>query len=113
MAFDAVLADRLRNYLKGHTALPITEKKMFGGLAFLVDDKMCVNVSGDDLMCRFDPEMLAELEQRRGFKPMVMRGKVYKGYCYVSKEGFADSAKFAFWIDLCLKFNVRAKSSKR
>ncbi len=49
MAYDTLLADRLRNYLIGHTTLPVTEKKMFGGLAFMVDGKMCVNISGDDL----------------------------------------------------------------
>ncbi len=41
-----------------------------------------------------------------------MRGKVYKGYCYVSAEGFANKEGFAYWVELCLKFNTQAKSSK-
>jgi TfoX/Sxy family transcriptional regulator of competence genes len=55
MAYSTKLADRVREYLFRLPDLQIEEKKMFGGLAFLVNGKMCVNISGENLMCRFDP----------------------------------------------------------
>lgn len=55
MAFNIILASRIREYLTQATSLAIEEKKMFGGLAFFVYGKMCVNVSDQNMMCRFDP----------------------------------------------------------
>lgn len=55
MAYDLNLANKVREYLAEATALEVEEKNMFGGIAFLVDGKMCVNVSGEQLMCRIDP----------------------------------------------------------
>jgi hypothetical protein len=47
---------------------------MFSGLAFLVNEKTCVNVGGENLMCRYDPELDDEVAERVGFQPMIMRG---------------------------------------
>jgi TfoX/Sxy family transcriptional regulator of competence genes len=113
MAFDTLLADRVREYLAIFAKLEIEEKKMFHGLAFLVNGKMCVNVSGQNLMCRFDPAQTEELAEKAGFLPMIMKGKELKGYCYVEPTGFRNKKDFEFWIHLCLDFNDRAKSSKK
>lgn len=113
MAFDINLADRVRNYLKDFPELNIEEKKMFGGLAFKVNGKMCINISKNNLMCRFDPELSMELSLKKGFQPMVMKGKNMKGYCYVEPEGFKNKNDFEYWINLCLEYNERAKSSKK
>lgn len=113
MAYNEQLAKRVRDYLKNRPGLNIEEKKMFGGLAFLINGKMCVNVSGDRLMCRFDPKLKDELSQRPGYETMIMRGREYKGYCYIHPEGFSKQSDFEFWINLCLEFNEHAKSSKR
>ncbi|MFD2033970.1 TfoX/Sxy family protein [Belliella marina] len=113
MAYDHQLADRVRTYLAQFPKLKIEEKKMFGGLAFMIDGKMCINVTDDNLMCRFDPQMTEELSTRPGFGPMIMKGIEYKGYCYVEPEGFRNQTDFEFWINLCLDFNSRAKSSKK
>lgn len=113
MAFHIELADRVRRHLARFPALNIQEKQMFGGLAFMIDDKMCINVSGENLMCRFDPALTAEVAERQGFLPMVMKGRHYKGYCYVEPGGFADEEDFEYWMKLCLDFNKKAKSSKR
>lgn len=86
---------------------------MFGGLVFLVNGKMCVNISGENLMCRFDPDRRDELSQRPGYQEMIMRGKVYKGYCYVHPEGYEHDSDFRFWLNLCLEYNDTAKSSKK
>ncbi len=112
MAYDMKLADRVREYLADNEARSVTEKRMFGGLAFMVNDKMCVNVSGDRLMCRFAPERMEELSLRPGFSPMIMKNKEYKGYGYVDRVGYQANIDFEFWMNLCLDFNQRAKSSK-
>ncbi len=111
MAYNIKLAAKLRTALSGISN--VEEKKMFGGLAFLVNDKMCINVSGDKLMCRFDANMEDEVSMKNGYEKVIMNGKVFKGYCYVKPEGFKTKKDFDFWIDLCLKFNDKAKSSKR
>lgn len=113
MAYDLLLANRVRDYLSLVPGLQVEEKKMFGGLAFLVNGKMCINVTGNNLMCRFDPTDLAELSKRKGFLPMEMQGKKLAGYCCVDPEGFDAAADFAFWLELCIGYNARAKSSKR
>jgi hypothetical protein len=112
MAYDTLLADRVREYLAAFPKFEIEEKEMFSGLAFLVNGKMCVNVSGQNLMCRFDPTLTEELSEKKGFLPMRMKGKEYKGYCYVEPTGIKNKKDFEFWINLCLNFNDKAKSSK-
>lgn len=113
MAYHELLADRIRAYLLQFPELQIEEKKMFSGLAFLVNDKMCVNVSGDNLMCRFDPARHDEIAEQPGFLMMVMRGKELKGYCYVEPMGFSTKKSFAFWMELCLEYNQHAKASRK
>ena len=113
MAYDTDLADKVRAYLTVIPGLTIEEKRMFGGLTFLVNGKMCINVSDDNLMCRFDPAGLAEVSQRKGFLPMVMKGKQLRGYCYVSEVGYKSEASFEYWLGLCLDFNEKAKASKK
>lgn len=113
MAYDTDLATRVRAYLADIPTIEIAEKKMFGGLAFMVNGKMCINVSDNRLMCRFDPELTEQLSEKAGFLPMTMNGKEYKGYCYVEPIGFKSKKDFKFWITLCLDFNDQAKSSKK
>lgn len=113
MAYDNHLANRVREYLNTLQNIKIEEKKMFGGLAFTVNDKMCVNVGDDLLMCRFDPDLTEELSERAGFLPMIMKGSEYKGYCYVEPTGYKNQKDFEFWINLCLDYNDKAKSSKK
>jgi hypothetical protein len=113
MAYDTKLADRIREYLNATPNIKIAEKKMFKGLTFMVNDKMCVCVSGENLMCRFEPVLQDELSDKIGFQTMVMKGREYKGYCYVSPGGIKTKKNFEFWLNLCLDFNKKAKSSKR
>ena len=113
MAYNTKLADRVRDHLAHVPNIQIEEKKMFGGLAFMVNGKMCVNVSGENLMCRFEPSVQEEISKRKGFQKMIMKGKEYKGYCYVKPEGIKTENEFNYWIKLCLSFNHQAKSSKK
>ncbi len=113
MTYDTKLADRIREYLAQFPKLKIEEKEMFRGLTFMVNGKMCVSVSGENLMCRFDPELTQEVAEKIGFLPMTMRNREYKGYCYVEPEGFKSKTDFEYWVNLCLDFNDRAKASKK
>ena len=113
MAYNTKLADRVRVYLHDIPDLKIEEKAMFSGLAFLVNGKMCVNVSDENLMCRFDPDLANEVAEKKGFHPMIMKGKQLSGYCYVSEEGYSSKANFEYWLRLCLSFNSKAKASKK
>ncbi|HVG14882.1 MAG TPA: TfoX/Sxy family protein [Chitinophagaceae bacterium] len=113
MSYDVKLADRIREYLVKFPQHQIEEKEMFRGLVFMVNDKMCVSVSGQNLMCRFDPHLHEEVAEREGFEPMVMKGKELKGYCYVHPDGFRARKDFEYWVQLCLDFNEKAKSSKK
>jgi TfoX/Sxy family transcriptional regulator of competence genes len=113
MPYSTKLAERVRTYLERMPNLKIEEKEMFRGLAFLVNGKMCVNVSGEDLMCRYDPEFELEVAERTGFQPMIMKGKQLRGYCYVSEEGYKSKRNFEYWLTLCLDFNEKAKASKK
>ena len=109
MAYDEKLAGKVREAL---SYLPnVEEKKMFSSLAFIVNGKMCVNVSNDRLMCRFDPAFTDEVAEKQGFEIMVMKGKVLKGYCYVSPDGLRTKKEFDYWIGRCLDFNKQAKAA--
>ncbi|HMR83041.1 MAG TPA: TfoX/Sxy family protein [Niabella sp.] len=113
MAYDTILANRVREQLAAVPGLSIEEKKMFGGLAFLVNDKMCINITQDGLMCRYHPRLEDEVAERNGYQPMIMRGRQLKGYCYVAPEGFASKKDFNYWIKICLAYNKEAKASKK
>jgi TfoX/Sxy family transcriptional regulator of competence genes len=113
MAYSTKLAERIRIYLDSTLKFKIKEKEMFKGLAFLVNGKMCINVSGENLMCRYDPVLDDEVAERTGFQPMIMKGKQLRGYCYVSEDGYRSKTNFEYWLNLCLDFNAKAKASKR
>src|SRR4051812_35655269 len=104
MAYNTALADRIREHLAANPKLRIKEKEMFSGLVFMVNGKMCINVSHDNLMCRFDPSLKEEVAERKGSLPMIMRGKEMAGYCYVEPEGFRTKKDFEYWIGICLEF---------
>jgi len=113
MAYHSKLAERVRAYLEGIPKIKVEEKAMFKGLAFLVNGKMCINVSGDTLMCRYDPVFEDEVAERTGFLPMIMKGKQLRGYCYVSEVGYKSKANFEYWLKQCLDFNEKAKATKK
>jgi TfoX/Sxy family transcriptional regulator of competence genes len=113
MAYDEKLADRIREYLSVLPGLEIEEKKMFSGMTFMVNGKMCVGVSHDDLMIRFDPALTAELSEKAGFRQMVMKERVYNGYGYIDASELGKNEEFVYWVELCLAYNQHAKSSKK
>jgi TfoX/Sxy family transcriptional regulator of competence genes len=91
----------------------VEEKIMFKGVTFMVDGKMCVSVSGDEMMCRIDPALHEAVVEKSGCRSMSMKGREYKGYVYISEEGIKSKEDFDYWISLALDFNKRAKATKK
>ncbi|WP_018627263.1 TfoX/Sxy family protein [Niabella aurantiaca] len=103
MAYSESLAKRMRQAL---ASLPdVAEKKMFGGLAFMVNGKMCLTVGPGRIMCRIDPGMQDALVAREGCSTVVMKGRVYRGYIHVSEAGLQNKAALGYWIRLALEYN--------
>jgi len=113
VAYDIQLAKRIRVYLSKLTDLTIEEKKMFRGITFMVNSKMCVSVSGNEMMVRFDPDQHEQVAKEAGFRSMQMKGREYKGYGYISPDFIRTNARFEYWMKLCLDFNPKAKASKK
>ena len=110
MAANEKLAQRVREALAD--VKNVEEKKMFNGICFMVNDKMCVCVSKDELMCRVGPEIFEEALERNGTRTMVHNGKSMTGYVFASEVAYKSKKDFDFWIQSCLAFNKDAKSSK-
>lgn len=110
MAYSEKLAERLRQAL---AHLPnVEEKKMFGGLAFMVNGKMCLTAGADRIMCRIDPNIHEEALKRNGSSTVIMGGRAYKGYVHVSEEVLKTKAELNYWVALALDFNKKAKRSR-
>lgn len=112
MAFNESLAERLRSELT-RRSVNFSEKKMMGGLTFMVDDKMCLGIVKDDLMARVGPHVFDEFLQRPGARVMDFTKRPMKGYAFVDAEGWDNDTELGVWIDQCLIFNKEAKSSKK
>jgi hypothetical protein len=97
VAYNAGLADDIRAHLGNRTDL--TEKEMFGGIAFMVGGNMAVGVSGDDLMVRVGKETYDEALTRPGVREFDMSGRPMRGWVLVSDKGYSTEADFASWID--------------
>lgn len=111
MAYSGKLADRIREKL---AHLPqVEEKKMMGGLVFMVNDKMCVGVMKDEMMCRIDPELHASCVEKPGCRTMDFTNRPMIGYVLISDDGMKTEKELDYWIGLCLDFNPLAKSSKK
>lgn len=111
MAYNEELAQRIRERLEN--VQNVEEKKMMGGLAFMVNDKMCIGVIKDEMMCRIDPVDIPHALEHPGSRPMDFTGRPMKSFVQVDETGLQKNADFEFWIKLCLDFNPRAKASKR
>ncbi|WP_439584246.1 TfoX/Sxy family protein [Dyadobacter bucti] len=110
MAFDEKLANKVREALIDN---PLVEERMlFQGLAFMVDDKLCICVRDSNLLCRIGPEEFEQVLEMTGVTPMIHNKRVMNGYVFVSEQGYNTKNAFDFWIKKCLDFNKIAKPSK-
>lgn len=111
MAYNEKLANRIRERL---AALPvIEEKEMMGGLTFMVNDKMCVGIIKDEMMCRIDPDLHESAIEKTGCRTMDFTKRPMKGYVMIDDRGMKTQKDFDYWIGIALDFNKRAKSSKK
>ncbi|MEZ4772749.1 MAG: TfoX/Sxy family protein [Bacteroidia bacterium] len=112
MAYSELLADRVRRSLLQRN-IPFSEKKMMGGLTFMVDNKMCVGILQETLMARIDPEHYDDALTREGCRQMDFTGRPMKGFLFIDGEGTDRDEDLEFWIQECLDFNPKAKASKK
>ena len=104
MAFDPGLADRIRDSLHGLAGSPLDEKKMFGGLCFLLAGNMVAGILGDDLMARVGPSAYTELLREPGAAEMDFTGRPMKGMIKVDAAVLDDDAALQLWLSRCLAF---------
>jgi TfoX/Sxy family transcriptional regulator of competence genes len=113
MAYSEFLADRVRQRLK--SVGTIVEKKMMGGLIFMVNDKMCIGIDKDKhtlddrLMVRVGKDAYKELLKKKGCREMDFTGKAIKGFLFIYPIGFDKETDLDFWINKALDFNKEAK----
>ena len=105
------MADRVRELI-AVTGQPVEEKRMFSGLCFMVNDKMCVAVRPDSIMVRLDPERSEDMLEKEGVLPMIHSGKIMKGFVFVGDGVLTTKRQLEYWVNLALDFNEFAKSSK-
>ncbi len=96
MAYDSKLADRVRMALEGHPGL--AEKRMFGGIAFMLNGNMCCGVINDDLMVRVGPEGFEEALAQPHARPMDFTGRPMTGFVFVGPEGTQTESTVEKWI---------------
>ena len=102
MAYDEGLAQRLRAEMADRAGL--TEKKMFGGLAFLLHGNMCVGVTGSDLLARISPDRFDEVVGRPGARPFAMGGRTMAGWLVVDNAQLADPKALSAWVQEAERF---------
>lgn len=102
MAFDPGLAERVRDVLGARS--DVAERRMFGGLAFLLDGHMAVGLVDSVLMARVGPARHAEALARPHVRPMDFTGRPMTGYVYVDPPATADDTALADWVTACAAF---------
>ncbi|HEX9349969.1 MAG TPA: TfoX/Sxy family protein [Gaiellaceae bacterium] len=111
MAYDEELADRIRELVGGESDL--TEKKMFGGLAFLIGGNMAVAASGQGgVLVRVDPEQSDALLATSNARLMEMRGRQMRGWLRVDPEDVRTKRQLAKWVELGTEY-ARSLPAKR
>jgi TfoX/Sxy family transcriptional regulator of competence genes len=97
VAYDEELAQRVRDQLSDEPS--VTEKAMFGGLAFLLDGNMAVGLSGDELMVRVGPDASDEALARPHTRVFDMTGRPMRGWILVAAEGVGSDDELAAWVE--------------
>ena len=102
MAFDEGLAQRIREHFQDR--FDVEEKKMFGGLCFMVSNHMCCGIVNDTLMARIGPDNYEKCLANEYAREMDFTGKAMKGFVYVSSDGIESDANLKEWLNFCLEF---------
>lgn len=114
MAYDQLLARRISSAFRSLGILT-GEKKMFGGICYLVDDKMCVGIVKDELMIRVSEAQGLRLLKQPHVRQMDFTGKPMKGFLYVGQAAFRSEKDLCDWIGMCHSYilTVPAKKKKK
>ncbi|WP_018989353.1 TfoX/Sxy family protein [Aromatoleum toluclasticum] len=104
MAFDEGLAERLRDELRAHH--DIAERRMFGGLAFMLHGHMCVGILDDTLVVRVGAERYEDALRTAHARPMDFTGRPLTGFVMVEPPGFESDADLSRWVKRALRFNT-------
>jgi len=110
LAYSEEIARRVRQAL-AHI-VDLEEKKMIGGICFMVKGKMCTGVRGEEMMCRIGPDHFEEALQERGCRPMTLNSRIMTGFVIIDKEGMQAKKDFDRWIKRSLDYNKFAKPAK-
>ena len=102
MAYDEKLASRVRKLLKSEKNSD--EKKMFGGLAFMLNGSMCCGVIQNLLVARVGPDSYESALAEPHTRPMDFTGKPMKGYVYVEPKGYESEEELKKWLDRSVEF---------
>jgi len=102
MAYDEALADRIRDQLGNGPE--ITERKMFGGVAFILNGNMAVGISKDELMVRIPPDEHEILTSQAGVRDFDLSGKRMKGWVLVASEQLVEDSQLGDWVEVGLDF---------
>lgn len=102
MAYDERLADEVRTHIGRHPG--VTEREMFGGIAFMINGNMAVGVSGEDLMVRVGKVAHDEAVTRPGARIFDMGARPMRGWLTVGDEGIATDAAVRSWVDEGVRF---------
>jgi len=102
MAYDEKVAERLSKVFSEHKG--VAEKKMFGGIAYIYKDHMCVGIVDNMLMVRVGPEQYEKALSQKHVKPMDFTGRPMKGYVYVEPTGFKTEKSLKKWVEKGVTF---------
>jgi TfoX/Sxy family transcriptional regulator of competence genes len=111
MAYNEKLAEKIRISLSG--IRNVKEKKMFGGIAFMVNEKMCVGVDGNDLMLRCEPDQTDALLTKKGVRIFNLTGKPMKGWLLIGPEATSSKKNFGYWVNLAVESNKNITAPKK
>jgi TfoX/Sxy family transcriptional regulator of competence genes len=112
MAYDEFLTERIRRAFRDQQA-DFEEKKMMGGVCFLVNGKMAAGVVKNKMMARIDPDFQEQALSRKGATDMDFTHRPMKGFVFIEPEGTDLDTDLDYWVKLCLEYNPKAKASKK
>jgi len=108
MPYDEGLAERIRDLFDARE--DVTEKKMFGGLAFMINGNMCCGITNEDLMLRLGADGAKDALEDPHARDMEFTGKPLRGFVYIDPEGYAEEEDLECWIGRALTFAMSLPS---
>ncbi len=112
MPVDELLIARMTNVFELHQ-VAFTQKRMFGGSCFMVDDKMCIASINLGILARVGPEKMEEITKHPGASQMIHGGRKMTGFALLEAPAYETDEALEFWILKCLEYNPLAKTSKK